>query len=70
MDIKLIARFDTDEGKRFTMSMNNPKEDLTPELVQAELQKVIDLDVLAPSQGKPVSIHSAEIVETKVTTLI
>lgn len=70
MDIKLIARFDTDEGKRFTVTMNNPKEDLAPELVASELQKIIDLDVLAPSQGKPVSIHSAEIVETKVTTLI
>ncbi len=70
MDIKLIARFDTDEGKRFTMTMNNPQEDLAPELVASELQKIIDLDVLAPSQGKPVSIHSAEIVETKVTTLI
>lgn len=70
MDIKLIARFDTDEGKRFTVTMNNPKEDLAPELVASELQKIIDLDVLAPSQGKPVSIYSAEIVETKVTTLI
>lgn len=70
MNTKLVVRFDTDAGKRLTVTLNNPKADLTPELVEGELQKIIDSSVLAPSQGKPVSIYSAEIVETNVTPLI
>lgn len=70
MNTKLVVRFDTDLGKRFTMSFNNPKADLTTEIVQGELQKIIDSDILAPSQGKPISIYSAELVETNITNLI
>lgn len=70
MNSKLVVRFDTEEGKRFTMTFNNPKQDLTNEIVQGELDKIIESGVLAPSQGKPVSVYSAEIVETNVTPLI
>lgn len=70
METKLVARFDTDEGKRFTMTFNNPKADLTRETVSEELERIIDLDVLSPSQGKPNKIHSAQLVETRITELI
>lgn len=70
METKLVARFETEEGKRFAITFNNPKPDLTTETVEAELQKIIDLDVLSPSQGKPTHIYTAQLIETKTTELI
>lgn len=70
MNRKLVISFNTDDNRRFTLNLNNPKEDLTEADVQAEAQKIIDSDSLTPIQGKPISVHSAKVVEQHVQNLI
>ncbi|MFC3419623.1 DUF2922 domain-containing protein [Salinicoccus hispanicus] len=70
MTKKLVIVFDTDLSRRFTLTINNPKEDLTEATLVAEAERLIELGVLAPMQGRPVSVHSAKIVEQNVTEII
>lgn len=70
MTRKLSVVFNTELGRRFTLTINNPTDDLTEEVLLAEAQKMIGTNALAPMQGKPVSVHSAKIVEQNVTEII
>ncbi|WP_020008587.1 DUF2922 domain-containing protein [Salinicoccus albus] len=70
MTRKLTVVFNTELGRRFTLNINNPADEVTEELLLAEAQKMIDTNALAPMQGKPVSVHSAKIVEQHVTEII
>lgn len=69
MTEKLVLVFTTNEDKRFTLTINNPKEGITADEVEAEAQKIIDEDILRPNQGIPVSLYSAKIVNTATTVL-
>ncbi|GAB3070387.1 DUF2922 domain-containing protein [Salinicoccus sesuvii] len=70
MTKKLVIVFDTDLNRRFTLTLNNPKTDLTEAALMAEAERLIELGVLAPMQGRPVSVYSAKIVEQNVTEII
>lgn len=69
MDQKLVLVFNTDQDKRFTLTINNPKADITTEEVEAEAARLIAEDIMRPSQGKPVSLYSAKVVNTATTVL-
>lgn len=70
MNKKLVLVFNTNEDKRFTLTINNPKENLTTVEVESEAARIIAEDVLRPSQGIPVSLYSAKVVDTNTTVLI
>lgn len=70
MNRKLIIVFNTQDERKFTLTLNNPKTGLTSAQVMAEAQKIIDSSSLTPSQGKPVSVASAKIVEQQESVLI
>lgn len=69
MDEKLVLVFNTNQDKRFTLTVNNPKEGITAEEVEAEAARLIAEDIMRPSQGIPVSLYSAKIVNTSTTVL-
>lgn len=69
MDDKLVLVFNTNQDKRFTLTVNNPKEGITAEEVEAEAARLIAEDIMRPSQGIPVSLYSAKIVNTATTVL-
>ncbi|CAD2076059.1 hypothetical protein JEOAER750_01357 [Jeotgalicoccus aerolatus] len=69
MDEKLVLVFNTNQNKRFTLTVNNPKEGITAEEVEAEAARLIAEDIMRPSQGIPVSLYSAKIVNTATTVL-
>jgi len=69
MDVKLVLVFNTNQDKRFTLTVNNPKEGITAEEVEAEAARLIAEDIMRPSQGIPVSLYSAKIVNTATTVL-
>ncbi|HJG32334.1 Protein of unknown function [Jeotgalicoccus aerolatus] len=69
MDEKLVLVFNTNQDKRFTLTVNNPKEGITAEEVEAEAARLIAEDIMRPSQGIPVSLYSAKIVNTATTVL-
>lgn len=70
MTKKLVVVFNTDANRRFTLNISNPADDLTQESLLTEANRIIATNALAPTQGKPVSVHSAKIVEQNVTELI
>lgn len=69
MDQKLVLVFTTNQDKRFTLTINNPKADITTEEVEAEAARIIAEDIMRPSQGIPVSLYSAKVVNTATTVL-
>lgn len=69
MDEKLVMVFTTNQDKRFTLTVNNPKAGLTSQEVEAEAARLIAENILRPSQGIPVSLYSAKIVNTATTVL-
>ncbi|WP_342389166.1 DUF2922 domain-containing protein [Salinicoccus bachuensis] len=70
MTKKLVIVFNTELNRRFTLNISNPKEDLTEATLLLEAERLIETGALAPMQGKPVSVHSAKIVEQNVTEII
>lgn len=70
MTKKLVVVFNTDANRRFTLNISNPAEGLTEETLLLEANRLIATNALAPMQGKPVSVHSAKIVEQNVTEII
>ncbi len=70
MTKKLVVAFNTDADRRFTLTINNPADNLTEETLLQEANRIIATNALAPTQGKPVSVYSAKIVEQNVTEII
>jgi hypothetical protein len=62
--------FKTESGKKIRLSVDDAKEDLSKENVQAAMQTIIDEDIFEPSSGKLVGIVSAQVVTTDVDELI
>ncbi|MBY8908177.1 DUF2922 domain-containing protein [Salinicoccus roseus] len=66
MTKKLVIVFNTELNRRFTLNISNPKEDLTEASLLLEAERLIETGVLAPMQGKPVSVQtlplSSEII--------
>ena len=69
MEEKLVMVFNTSDEKRYTLTINNPKEGITPAEVEAEAARLIAENVMRPSQGIPVSLYSAKIVNTETKVL-
>ncbi|MGO1923730.1 MAG: DUF2922 domain-containing protein [Jeotgalicoccus sp.] len=69
MDEKLVMVFVTNQDKRFNLTINNPKAGITAAEVEAEAARLITEDILRPSQGIPVSLYSAKIVNTATSVL-
>jgi len=53
-----------------SMSVDDPREDLTPAEVQAVMDDVIAKNIFNSSGGDLVSVKSAEVVTTTVNELI
>lgn len=69
MDEKLVLVFNTNEDKKFTLTINNPKEGITATEVEAEAERLIAANIMRPSQGIPVSLFSAKVVNTSTNVL-
>jgi len=59
--------FGTSDNDKMTISLNSPKETLTPAEVQTAMQSVIDNSIFVDDIN---SIISAEITEKVITELI
>lgn len=64
----LILIFEDDEGKRFTLRVNDPKEDLTREEVGQAMNEILASKVF-PKEGNLTKVVSAEMVSTDVDVL-
>lgn len=61
--------FDTAAGKKFTISVDEPREDLTGEEVDSGMQALLTTNAFYADGANLVSAYQARIVERNVTEL-
>lgn len=66
----LQLNFNTASGKKVTMTVNDPRPDLTTQTVEAAMQEIIALDVFELNGASLATIVDARIVERNVTELV
>lgn len=66
----LELSFRTSTDKTFTLQIQNPKEDLTQDIVTSAMMQIIKLNLFDLSKGELVSVHSAQYIERTTRQLI
>lgn len=67
---KLEMEFLNALNKKFVISIDEPREDLTPEEVQATMEAIISENVFVSSTADLAEIVEARIITTKVDKLM
>ena len=69
MDItkKLIMTFKSSDDKKISISVDNPREDLTENEIKEAMNTIIDKNIFSPNGASLVSSISAKVVETDTT---
>lgn len=63
---KLELKFENEDGKTVTYSLDNPIEPADPEAVKAAMDEILNQDTFTSNGGDLVAIKSARIVERTV----
>jgi len=63
----LELKFDTSNGKSITLTVNEPKENLTAAEVENVMQTIIDSNIFHSNGGSLIAINQARIVERTVS---
>lgn len=66
----LQLQFETANGKYFMLSVDNPKETLTPQEVESGMQAIISSNVFHVDAIPLAVVKSAKVVERNVTAII
>lgn len=69
MAVTLEMKFNTENGKTLTLSVSEPKDNLSAEEVSQAMQTIIDQNVFHNEGYGLVSINQARIVERNVSEL-
>lgn len=64
---KLIMTFKTDDDKRVSLSIDNPREDVTEEEIKTAMESVLAKGIFAPNGAEIVSVLEAKVVVTDTT---
>ena len=69
MDItkKLIMTFKSSYDKKVSISVDNPREDLTESEIKEAMNTIIEKNIFSPNGGSLVSSVSAKVVQTDTT---
>jgi len=67
---KLEMEFLDEANKKFTISINEPRIDITPEEVGQAMDAIVGYDVFAPGMKNLVDTVGARVVTTTVDTLV
>lgn len=69
MDTMLEMNFRTGMGRRFRLTLSNPRTDLTPSEVEDAMNLIIEKDLFA-AEGGVTEVDTAQIVTTQVETIV
>ncbi|HHU48242.1 MAG TPA: DUF2922 domain-containing protein [Clostridiales bacterium] len=69
MDTMLEMIFKTGMGRRFRLTLDSPKPDLTPAEVEAAMNLIIEKNLFA-ADGGVTEIDSAQIITTQTETIV
>ena len=64
---KLMMTFKTDEDKNVSISIDDPRENVTEQEIQNAMNIILNNDIFAPNGETLVSLVGAKIVETGTT---
>lgn len=64
---KLVMTFKTTEDKKVSLTVDNPREDLTDEEVKTAMELIKEKNIFAPGGADLASLVSAKVVETDTT---
>lgn len=69
MDItkKLIMTFKSSDDKKVSISVDNPREDLTENEIKEAMDTIIEKNIFSPNAASLVSAVSAKVVQTDTT---
>lgn len=64
---KLVMTFKTTDDKKVSLTVDNPREDLTQEEVKTAMELIKEKNIFAPGGADLASLVSAKVVETDTT---
>ena len=64
---KLVMTFKTTDDKKVSLTVDNPREDLTEEEVKTAMKLIKEKNIFAPGGADLASLVSAKVVETDTT---
>ena len=64
---KLVMTFKTTEDKKVSISVDNPREDLSEEEIKTAMELIKDKNIFAPGGSDLAALVSAKIVQTDTT---
>ena len=64
---KLIMSFLTSDDKKVSLSVDNPREDLSEEEIKSAMELIIDKNIFAPNGEDLAALVSAKVVQTDTT---
>ena len=64
---KLVMTFKTTDDKKVSLTIDNPREDLTEEEVKTAMELIKEKNIFAPGGADLASSVSAKVVETDTT---
>ena len=64
---KLLMTFKTSDDKKVSITVDNPREDLTETEIKEAMNTIIEKDIFSPNGDCLVSAISAKVVKTDTT---
>ena len=64
---KLVMTFKTTDDKKVSLTVDNPRDDLTEEEVKNAMELIKEKNIFAPGGADLASLVSAKVVETDTT---
>ena len=64
---KLLMTFKSSDDKKVSITVDNPREDLTETEIKEAMNTIIEKDIFSPNGGSLVSASSAKGVQTDTT---
>ena len=64
---RLIMTFKTTDDKKVSLSVDNPREDITEAEIKAVMDLIVEKNIFAPSGEDIISAKEAKIVQTETT---
>lgn len=63
---KLELEFKDEMGKKFTLSIDEPRDDLTPGDIKDTMEEIVDKSIFATATGDVIALEGARYITTTV----
>jgi hypothetical protein len=67
MEVKLLMTFSTEGGKKVSLFITDPREDLTEAQIKAAMDLIVAKNIFAPNGEDLSAVVEAKIVQTETT---